>query len=231
MKKIAILQSNYIPWKGYFDIINSVDEFVIYDTAQYTRRDWRNRNIIKSCQGLKWLTIPVIVKGKYKQKINETRIANNNWAVKHLKTITHYYSATPYFSKYKTLLGETYTTAGKMVSLSEVNMLFIKLFNSLLGINTKITLSTDYLMDGTKTEKIISVCKQSGSMHYLSGPSAKGYIDEKLFIKEGIKLSWADYLDYPEYDQLNPPFEHRVSMLDLILNKGDKATNFMKSFK
>ena len=230
VKKLAILQSNYIPWKGYFDIINSVDEFVIYDTAQYTRRDWRNRNIIKTCNGLKWLTIPVIVKGRYKQKINETRIANKIWAEKHWKTIHNNYSVAPYFSDYENLLRETYSIAGNMGYLTEVNILFIKLFNSLLGINTNITHSTDYLLYGTKTEKIISICKQSGSSHYLSGSSAKGYIDEELFRKEGIDLCWADYNNYPVYCQLNQPFEHKVSIMDLILNEGNNSRNYMKSF-
>ena len=80
-KKVAILQSNYIPWKGYFDMIASVDEFILYDDMQYTRRDWRNRNQIKTAQGLKWLTIPVCVKGKYYQKIRDTEIAKSNWAI------------------------------------------------------------------------------------------------------------------------------------------------------
>ena len=87
MKKIAILQSNYIPWKGYFDLINMVDEFVIYDDMQYTKRDWRNRNKIKTPQGLKWLTVPVEVKGKYHQKINETKIVDKGWNLKHLNIL------------------------------------------------------------------------------------------------------------------------------------------------
>ena len=88
-KKVAISQSNYIPWKGYFDNIALVDEFVLYDEMQYTKRDWRNRNKLKTNQGLKWLTIPVEVKGKYYQKINETRISDRNWNVKHLNFLKH----------------------------------------------------------------------------------------------------------------------------------------------
>ncbi|MFW5835685.1 MAG: WbqC family protein, partial [bacterium] len=100
-KKIAILQSNYIPWKGYFDIINYVDEFIVYDDAQYTRRDWRNRNLIKTPRGLKWLTIPVEVKGKYTQTIYETKIADKNWAEKHWKSIRHNYNEADCFEEFR----------------------------------------------------------------------------------------------------------------------------------
>jgi hypothetical protein len=100
-KTIAIVQSNYIPWKGYFDLIARVDEFILYDDMQYTRRDWRNRNLIKTAQGLQWLTIPVDVKGKYFQRINETQISDANWAEVHWKSIVHTYARAPFFAQYK----------------------------------------------------------------------------------------------------------------------------------
>ena len=231
VKRIAILQSNYIPWKGYFDIINSVDEFVIYDDAQYTRRDWRNRNIIKTKHGLKWLTIPVLVKGRFKQKINDTRINQNFWAERHWKTLKQNYSTAPYFLEFQNLFEGAYIKASKMEKLTEVNMLFIRLINSFLGIETKITSSTDYNLRGNKTEKIISVCKQAEALHYFSGHAAKSYIDEHLFHEADIKLTWVDYNNYPEYNQINPPFDHKVSIVDLIFNEGKNAKKFMKSFK
>jgi hypothetical protein len=231
VKRIAILQSNYIPWKGYFDIINSVDEFVIYDEAQYTRRDWRNRNIIKTKHGLKWLTIPVLVKGRFKQKISETHINQNSWAEKHWKTLKQNYSTAYYFLKYKNLFEGAYIKASNLKKLTDVNMLFLELINTFLGIETKITSSTDYNLYGTKTEKIISVCKQAGALHYFTGAAAKSYIDVKSFIEAGITLTWVDYEDYKVYNQLNPPFEHRVSIVDLIFNEGKNAKKFMKSFK
>jgi hypothetical protein len=126
LKKIAILQSNYIPWKGYFDIINSVDEFIFYDEAQYTRRDWRNRNIIKTKDGPKWITIPVKVKGRYEQRIIETRVANKNWASKHWKMIEYNYGSSPGFTDYASVFEETYHTCGKLTFLSDINRLFIE---------------------------------------------------------------------------------------------------------
>lgn len=229
MKKIAISQSNYIPWKGYFDLINSVDEFVLYDDMQYTKRDWRNRNKIKTAHGIKWLTIPVNVKGKYFQKINETIVSDNNWSKSHWDTIKHCYSKAPYFNDYKSGFEELYlnlTTA----NLSEINYEFIKLINQILSISTNISLSSDYELAEDRTERLLSICKQSNSNYYLSGPSAKEYFDESLAKKMGIKIIWFDYTNYPEYRQINGPFEHGVTILDLIFNEGPNAIKYMKSF-
>lgn len=98
-KRIAILQSNYIPWKGYFDMIAAVDEFILYDDMQYTRRDWRNRNQIKTPQGVQWLTVPVRVKGKYDQTIRETEIDGIDWAGTHWKIIAQNYRRAPRFEE------------------------------------------------------------------------------------------------------------------------------------
>jgi hypothetical protein len=231
VKRIAILQSNYIPWKGYFDIINSVDEFVIYDDAQYTKRDWRNRNLIKTENGVKWLTIPVEVKGKYNQTIRETIVANKLWSEKHWKTIRIYYRTSSYFKEYEELFDEAYLQCRKLDSLSVINRLFIDLINSILGIETPLTDSSDFFFKGNANEKIISLCKQLGAGIYVSGPAAKEYLSQDLFDKEGITISWMNYHGYPEYNQLSSPFEHQVSILDLIFNEGIKAPLFMKSFK
>lgn len=229
MKKIAILQSNYIPWKGYFDLINMVDEFVLYDDMQYTRRDWRNRNKIKTPNGLAWLTIPVEVKGKYFQKINETKISEKDWAKKHWQSIVHNYSKAKYFKEYKEIFEELYLGCDEEY-LSQINYKFITAINEILRIKTKIRWSSEFeLVDG-QTEKLLGICKDCAADIYLSGPAAKDYLDESLFEAENIKVEWMNYGGYLEYEQLFPPFEHGVSILDLIFNEGPNATKFMKSF-
>jgi hypothetical protein len=227
LKKIAISQSNYIPWKGYFDLINIVDEFILYDDVQYTRRDWRNRNKIKTAQGLKWLTIPVDVKGKYFQKINETKINDKSWAVKHWQQIKHNYAKAKNFKKYKDIFEELYLNC-KEEYLSEINHKFIIVINQILEIKTKIRFSSEFEMYGDQTEKLINICKQCNSKVYISGPTAKTYFDEELAKKENILVEWMNYENYKEYEQLYPPFEHGVTILDLIFNTD--ATKFMKSF-
>jgi hypothetical protein len=228
--KVAILQPNYIPWKGYFDIINMVDIFVVYDDVQYTLRDWRNRNKIKTKSGLQWLTIPN--DGTQKKMIKDVKIVwDDRWNVKHWKSIAVNYSKAQYFKEYKGYFEELYLNL-KDQYLWEVDLKFIELITKILGVNTKIILSSDldYDRNLTKTERLIAILKELNATSYLSGPSAKSYIDENLFKKENIELEWMDYSGYPEYPQLYPPFVHEVSIIDLIFNTGPNATKYMKSF-
>ena len=229
MKKVAILQSNYIPWKGYFDLINSVDEFILFDDMQYTRRDWRNRNKIKTANGLIWLTIPVQVKGKYYQKIKDTEISDVGWQEDHWKSITYNYIRSKYFQDYKDIFESLYLNCQEK-HLSKINYQFIVNICKILGISTKISWSMDYTITEGKTERLVSLCKQAEATEYISGPAAKEYINDDLFKQENIKLSYVDYSSYPEYHQLFPPFEHGVSVVDLIFNEGKNAKKHMKSF-
>ena len=229
MKKIAISQSNYIPWKGYFDLINKVDEFILYDDAQFTRRDWRNRNKIKTTKGLHWLTIPVDVKGKYFQKINETKIIDKNWGVKHWQQIKHNYSKARDFKKYKDIFEKLYLDCNEEY-LSRINYKFIITINKILGIKTKIRFSNEFKIYGNQTEKLLNICKQCKAKVYISGPAAKKYFDEQLAEKENIQVQWMNYANYEEYKQLFLPFEHGVSILDLIFNT-DPKDYVKKNFK
>jgi WbqC-like protein family len=228
-KRVAIVQSNYIPWKGYFDLINSVDEFILFDDMQYTRRDWRNRNKIKTPQGTVWLTIPVHVKGKYFQKIRETTISDAHWQASHWKSIQQFYAKAAYFDRYREALQETYLGCEEK-SLSMINFRFLGVLCDLLGIKTRFSWSMQYAMSEGKTERLVSLCKQAGATTYISGPAARDYLQPELFEREGIELAYFDYTAYPEYHQLFPPFVHDVSVIDLLLNEGPRARKFMKSF-
>lgn len=230
-KKVAILQSNYIPWKGYFDIIDSVDEFIFYDEMQYTKTDWRNRNKIKTPTGIKWITIPCDTKGIISngQKISETKIADNRWTKKHWNTISYNYAKAPYFKEYKNMVHDLYEDCAKETLLCKVNYKFILAINEFLGIKTKISYDRDYgLIDG-KTERLVDLVQKAGGDYYLSGPAAKDYIVEDLFKQAGIELAWMDYSGYREYPQLYPPFEHGVSILDLIFNTGKDAIDYIRT--
>ena len=228
MKKVAIVQSNYVPWKGYFDLIAAVDEFILYDDMQYTRRDWRNRNRIKTPQGPQWITVPVEVKGKYAQTIFETRIAGSDWADKHWKSLELNYARAPHFDEVTRWLKPLYLERDHGL-LSEMNRHLITAICAYLGIETTITLSSDYRLEDGKTERLASLVRQAGGDQYLSGPAARDYLDTEVFAREKIELSWFDYSGYPEYPQLWGDFEHHVSILDLLFNCGKEAPGYMKS--
>ncbi len=227
MKKVAILQSNYIPWKGYFDMIAAVDEFILYDDMQYTRRDWRNRNLIKTPQGVQWLTVPVVVKGKYHQKIRETAIDGTQWPALHWKALVQNYRRAPCFDEVAAWLEPLYQSE-TATNLSVLNRCFIEAVCRYLRIGTLITNSWDYdLMDG-QTERLAGLCVQAGATEYVSGPAAKDYVDERVFADCGVKLTWFDYTGYPQYSQLWGDFSHGVTILDLLFNCGKDAHRSMR---
>jgi len=227
MKRIAIVQSNYIPWKGYFDLIRFCDEFVLYDDVQYTRRDWRNRNLIKTPHGLHWLTIPVEVKGRYLQRIRDTRVSDPGWGRKHWAVLRHNYAKAPFFQRYRECLEALYL-APSPEYLSEINRIFLEAIAPELGIRTPISFSGDYELAEGRSERLLGICRAARADVYLSGPAARGYLDEGLFAAAGIRVEWMDYSGYAQYPQLFGAFEHGVSVLDLLFNAGPDAWKYMK---
>jgi hypothetical protein len=228
VKKVAIFQSNYIPWKGYFDLIAAVDEFILYDDMQYTRRDWRNRNQIKTPKGVQWLTIPVKVKGRFHQKIRDTEIDDKNWASDHWKALTNNYRRAPHFGEIAAWLEPLYMDA-MWTHLSPLNRRFVEAVCDYLGVKTRVKSSWDYTLRlGGKTERLADICAQAGGAEYVSSPSARKYIEERVFADRDIKLTWFDYSGYSEYPQLWGEFIHGVTILDLLFNCGKDAPRYMK---
>ena len=230
-KRVAIIQPNYIPWKGYFDMIANVDEFVLLDDVQYTRRDWRNRNRIKTGTGVIWLTIPVIAHGNYNARIRDVEIAASTWAARHFETISRHYASAASADEMTPLVQSWYTLAAGIQRLADVDELFIREVCRFLGIETPIRCSSDLHPRDGRNERLIDICTKISATTYVSGPSARAYLDERMFAAAGIAIEFADYSDYPEYPQLYPPFDHAVSIIDLLMNTGADAPKFMKSVR
>ena len=228
MKKVVITQSNYIPWKGYFDLIASADELIVYDNMQYTRRDWRNRNKIKTPQGLQWLTVPVVSKGNYHQIIRDTKINGSDWSLSHWKSLEINYARSKFFEHIAEWLQPIYCEK-EYTYLSELNRCLMARICNYLDIQTRISCSWDYQLVSGKTEKLVDLCIQSGASEYISGPAAKEYVDEEVFREKNIKLTWFDYSGYSVYPQLWGDFEHGVSILDLLFNCGQESHMYLKS--
>ena len=221
MKTVALLQSNYIPWKGYFDIIKDVDLFIFYDDVQFTKNDWRNRNKIKTPIGANWITIPV--GADTRRLICEVMIRDRSWQLKHWKMISMNYAKSRFFQDYQDFLEEVYLER-RWHSLSELNQYVIdRIARECLGINTEFRDSREYAASGHKLDRVLDVLNKAGADRYVSGPSARDYIDPSRFTGAGIELLWKDYSGYPEYPQRHPPFEHGVSILDLLFSVGPKA--------
>lgn len=231
MKKVAMLQSNYIPWKGVFDLIHRVDVFVFYDDVQYTKKDWRSRNKIPTKNGEIWLTVPVKTKGKFDQLICDTEIdTSTDWQAKHKKTLTLNYSKAPYFTDYSDLLDDFYTDH-RWTNLSEMNRYMTETIARRLGITTEFVNGPELDCHGSKDgEKVINICRKLDCDWFLNGPASKAFMDQAKFDAAGIELHYMDYA-YPKYHQRIYPFDHYVSVLDLLFNEGSNAPYYIWGWK
>ena len=226
MRKIAILQSDYIPWKGVFDMINMVDGFVFLEDVDFTYRDWRSRNRIVTPNGAIWLSVPVN-RAERGTKIKDITIcSDSDWQNKHFLTLCGNYKKAPYFEDYYPLLEEIYLEQ-KWHKLSELNIFATKRIAQILGIKTVFYNSVDVPSNGKKDDKLIEICQSLGATHYLSGPAAKDYIHNEKFKEAGIELSYIRYDGYPVYKQLFGQFNHYVSVLDVLFNCGDDAPEYI----
>ncbi|KQT58709.1 MULTISPECIES: WbqC family protein [unclassified Aureimonas] len=231
-KTVVITQSNYLPWRGYFDLLRSADEVILLDSVQYTRRDWRNRNRIKTSTGPAWLTVAVEAKGRYEQSIDETRIADPSWCETHVRSIEHAYRRAASFEAASRWLFPVMRSVAHKPLLSRVNEDLLREFCERLGFAVKMTRCTDVLpRDELRlmepTTRLLSLAKARGATCYLSGPAAKAYLDVERFNAEGIEVAWMDYAGYPDYRQLWGSFEPSVSIVDLFMNMGDEALNYV----
>jgi hypothetical protein len=224
--RCAIVQPSYIPWRGSFDLIRRVDLFVFYDDVQYDRRGWRNRNRIKTPQGSRWLTIPVHARGAQTERlpIHTIRMAEGDWPRQHLETLRRAYAKAPYFADYEPWLERVYAAPPPL--LADFTISLTRDLASFLGIATPFVRSSALGASGAKTERLIDVLRKVGATHYLSGPSARAYLDEAQFAAAGIELEWMEYR-YRDYPQLYPPFDPHVSILDLLFMTGRDAAGFL----
>lgn len=228
VKTVAIVQSNYLPWKGYFDLIRQADVFVLYDDVQFTKRDWRNRNVIKTPQGLHWLTVPVQVKGRYDQLVKDVVVSDPGWPLQHWRTIEMSYRQASGFSVHGEWLKECLLACQGMARLSEINGFLIGHIAHRLGLTTPLVRSEDIGRVEGRSENLLHLCTELGATDYLSGPAARDYLDVDQFARHGVTVHFAQYGGYPEFPQLHGPFKHEVSIVDLLLSVGSDAPAYIQ---
>lgn len=221
--KCAIVQPSYIPWRGYFHLIQKADVFVFYDDVQYDKHGWRNRNRIKTTNGPIWLTIPVSSK---RNIVSRTLISQVDivwdfpWNAKHWTSIKQAYGKAPHFGALGAVLEPLFS--GRPVKLADFTIGLTVALARRLGIETRFVRSSELGASGERMDHLMAILRAVGATHYISGPSARDYIDESRFAEAGISLEYMIY-DYPEYKQLHPPYDPQVSVIDLMFMEGPRA--------
>ena len=226
--RCVVLQPSYIPWRGYFHQIQKADVFVFYDDVQYDKHGWRNRNRIKTREGTRWLTVPVHTKshGRTRLRINEIQIdGSTNWAQRHWRSLTQSYGKAPFFGRYAPLLEPIYRDPP--ACLADLDIALTMILARALGLaGARFVRSSALGLSGARMERLVSVLRAVGATRYVSGPAARAYLDEAELAREGIGLEYMRY-DYPAYEQLHPPYDPAVSIVDLLFMEGPRAADFI----
>jgi hypothetical protein len=224
--QISIMQPTYLPWIGYFDLIDQCDVFVFLDDVQFVKQSWQQRNKIKTKDGWIWLTIPVIQ--KFGQKIAETQINYaNKWNEKHSKSIYYNYHSAAFYNSFKGELEEIYSAHYKF--LIDLNINIILWFCKELGISLQFVRSSELSATGTKTERLLNICQELHADNYLSPLGSSTYIEQNnLFNDSGIILRY-QHFEHPLYSQIMGDFISHLSILDLMLNHGPDSLEIIRS--
>jgi hypothetical protein len=222
---ISVHQPQYLPWLGYFDKIDKSDCFVFLDTVQYKKREFQNRNRIRTQKGCIWLTVPVKTKGLDRQNISDVYVDNEiDWADSHSKSLQMWYGTAPYFSRYYPFFKDVYSKKWKR--LIDLNICIIEYILKQLDIKTKIYLESDIGTTEKSTQRIIEICKKLKADVYLSGTGGKAYLAEDEFSQNSIGLRYQKF-NHPEYAQRfiddNNPFTPYMSVIDLLFNEGPNS--------
>lgn len=229
-RTIGILQPGYLPWLGFFEQIYKSDVFVIYDDVQYDKEGWRNRNRIKTANGIQWLTVPVYVKLSESPLIMDVRIDNkDNWRKKHFNSIKMSYSKSPFFKEYINIFEEAYSTHWDLIV--DIDMFFILKLADCLGMgDKKIVRSSTLGISGDRDNRLISICKELGADTFYEGAAGKNYIDVDYFARNGVKVEFQEYR-HPIYKQLYGDFVPYLSVIDLLFNHGSESLSILVNKK
>jgi hypothetical protein len=233
LKRVTLLQSNYLPWRGYFDFMAKSDEFIVYDSCQYTVNDWRNRNQVKTHDGVRWITVPVITKGRFGQRIVDAEVVDQKWIKAHFSTISAALGRAEHGKPTLELLGECYAVAAKTRSLHEINVRFLEAIHSMLGFGCRITDDSDYgvdtIADLSPSAKVAELVRRAGGTRYLTGPRGLDYLEPADFSTRDIAIDVLDYATLTPYPQLYGEFVDHLSVVDLLANVGSVAPSYLTS--
>lgn len=228
--RIAISQPTYLPWLGYFDLMDQVDIFVLLDTVQFEKQSWQQRNRIKTATGLQWLTVPVKIKGRSLQRIEEVEIAERDYWKKHVNQLRGHYRSAKYFEEFFPQFQAVLAEGAEQGNLAELNIRLIEWFASILGVATRRVRSSSLGVEGKRSGLNLALCEALGGNSYYSALGSAVYLlaDTEIFERRGLDIFFQNYR-HPEYAQQFPPFLAFASVIDLIFNEGGRSMEIIRS--
>ncbi len=228
--RVAITQPTYLPWLGYFDLMDQVDVFVLLDTVQFEKQSWQQRNRIKTPTGLQWLTVPVVFRGRLCQQIREVEIRDVNFAHMHLRAIELNYGRARFFPTFFPALSGILQEIEVRAQLVDLNLRLLKWLMGILGIRTRLVLASALGEEGKRTQLLANICRRLGATEYVSPIGSAEYLLSEMSILEeaNVKTVFHNFI-HPQYEQRFPPFLAFASVIDLIFNEGDRSMSVIRS--
>lgn len=226
-KVVSIMQPAYLPWIGYFELMDRSDLFVLLDDVQFVRKSWQQRNRIKGPQGVVWLTVPVLSKGRRFQPICDVEIdVGQNWAKKHFKSLSVAYAGSPFLQDYLPGIAEIYDRP--WTKLRELNTALLLFMKQAMGVHTPLVFSSSLECRKGKNERIIDICKHLSADVLYDAYGAKDVIDVDTVQSEGLRVIFQEY-EHPVYRQMHGEFVSHLSAIDLLFNEGPTCSEIMRS--
>ena len=226
----CIVQPTFMPWCGFFALIDQCDTAVLLDSVAFSKQSWQQRNRIRTEKGLEYLTVPVKTAGRFGQKIFDVEIANNNYIFSMESKIVSHYRKAQFFSEYYPLIIETLKAKAQEQNLAQLNIEMIRLFIEILGIKTPLTLSSTLNVEAERSILLTKICEYYSCGSYLSPRGASEYLskDREIFAKRNIKVFLQEF-NHPSYSQVYDPFIPFASVLDLVFNEGPRSLEIIRS--
>lgn len=224
----AIMQPTFLPWIGYFDLIDQVDNFVFFDDAQVLKRSWGVRNRVLGSQGETFLTVPLVGHSQNADCsfANTAVDPAEKWRKSHLSTIRHAYAKAPFFAPVFAMMEELY--AANYPTIGALNMAFIETVAARIGIETPFVRSSQLVgVEGRKDQRLLSICKAIGADTYLSAQGSAAYLEQGreggAFAGSGVELRYHNFA-HPLYPQSGDGFVSHMSIVDMLMYCGFGST-------
>ena len=226
----CIVQPTFMPWCGFFALIDQSDTAVLLDSVSFSKQSWQQRNRIRTEKGLEYLTVPVKTAGRLGQKISDVEIANSDFIVSMESKILFHYRKAKFFYDYFPTIIDTLKTKAQEQNLAQVNIQMIRLFIEILGIKTPYALSSALNVTTERSVSLTEICEYYSCRDYLSPKGASEYLwdDRDIFKEKNIKVFLQEF-EHPIYSQVYDPFIPFASVLDLIFNEGPRSLEIIRS--
>lgn len=229
LRSCCVLQPPFLPWGGWFDLVDQADILIVLDDAQFSKQSWQQRNRIRTQKGFEYLSVPVRSAGRLGQAINEVQLSDTSFVDSFQGQIRSAYQTAPFFSSVEPELVSVLRDSVASGLLIDVNMRIISWLFNVLGLHVELIQASELGVSGRRGHRVAALCQAVDAQRYLSPSGAREYLeeDQSHFADRSIAVELQNYV-HPEYEHFRQPFMAYASVLDLIMMQGSRAMSTIR---